>query len=250
MTIKCIAIDDEPAALDLLVSYIEQTPFLELKGRFDNAIAALKETHNKDIALIFLDINMPDLNGLELARILDQSENGRTIRVIFTTAYEQYALEGFRVKALDYLLKPFNYVDFSRAATRANEFFTLIANVDRPDMNQPAAIGSTRQYFYLKVEHQLVRVDFADILYIEGLKDYIKLYLKSKDRPLITHSSLKKIADKIPSGDFLRLHRSYIVSTEAIRSATKTSVMVGTTTIYVSEQYKDAFNEFLNKRTL
>jgi two-component system response regulator LytT len=251
MTINCIAVDDEPAALTLVSSYISQTPYLQLVAKFNNALDALKHIHSDPgLQLIFLDIRMADLNGVELARIIEQSDKRKNIRVIFTTAYDQYALEGFRVDALDYLVKPFSFVDFSKAAAKALDYFIM----KEGNQNQPERLSNqideTKQYVYVKVEHQLVKVEIEDILYIESLKDYVKIYLRQVERPLLTLTSLKKLQEKLPVNQFIRLHRSFIVSTSAIKSATKTSVMVGDTTIYVSEQFKESFNEFLSKWVL
>jgi two-component system response regulator LytT len=251
MTINCIAVDDEPAALTLVSSYISQTPYLQLVAKFNNALDALKHIHSDPgLQLIFLDIRMADLNGVELARIIEQSDKRKNIRVIFTTAYDQYALEGFRVDALDYLVKPFSFVDFSKAAAKALDYFIM----KEGNQNQPERLSNqideTKQYVYVKVEHQLVKVEIEDILYIESLKDYVKIYLRQVERPLLTLTSLKKLQEKLPVNQFIRLHRSFIVSTSAIKSATKTSVMVGDTTIYVSEQFKESLNEFLSKWVL
>ncbi|GAB3921294.1 LytR/AlgR family response regulator transcription factor [Mucilaginibacter myungsuensis] len=251
MSINCIAVDDEPAALDLISSYIEQTPYLNLIGRYNNAIAALQEVHQSpQLQLIFLDIRMADLSGIELARIISQSDKKKNLRIIFTTAYDQYAIDGFKVDALDYLVKPFNYVDFSKAAEKARDYFFMYENSLQAGSNEFKPILEQRPYIYLKVEHQLVKVDVEDILYIEGLKDYVKVFLRSTDKPLLTLTSLKRLQEKLPVDMFLRLHRSFIVATAAIKSATKTSVQVGTTTIAVSEQFKEDFNAFLNKWVL
>ncbi|WP_114940718.1 LytR/AlgR family response regulator transcription factor [Mucilaginibacter endophyticus] len=247
MQINCIAVDDEPAALNLIINYINQTPFLSLMARFNNAIDALKYVHeNQDLQLIFLDIRMADLSGVELARIIEQSDRRKNLRVIFTTAYDHYALDGFRVDAIDYLLKPFNFVDFSRAATKAYEYFVMLNGTQQPT----AAVTAPPQFLYLKVEHQLHKVDINDILYIEGLKDYVKLYLKNEEKPILTLMSLKKLEEKLPAELFLRLHRSFIVSKAAIKSATKTSVQIGAETIYVSDQFKDNFSQFLKQWVL
>jgi two-component system response regulator LytT len=251
MIINCIAVDDEPAALSLIVSYIKQTPFLHLSGQFNNAIEALRAIHSdSSLQLIFLDIRMPDLNGVELAHIIEQSDKKRDLRVIFTTAYDQYALEGFRVDALDYLIKPFSFVDFSKAAAKAYNYFVMLEHSQHALTRKEDLPEISNPYIYVKIEHQLVKIDIGDILYIEGLKDYVKLFLKNSDKPLLTLTSLKKLQEKLPASQFLRLHRSYIVSTGAIKSATKTSVQIGDTTIYVSEQYKEDFNDFLNKWVL
>lgn len=251
MIINCIAVDDEPAALALVTSYISQTPFLKLFAPISNAIDALRVIHDDNgINLVFLDIRMADLNGVEMARIIEQSDKKRHLRIIFTTAYDQYALEGFKVNALDYLVKPFNFVDFSKAASKAYDYFIMLENGQHTLGKTNESQADTKPYIYVKVEHQLVKIDIEDIVYIEGLKDYVKIHLKTADKPLLTLTSLKKLQEKLSTNQFLRLHRSYIVATGAIRTATKTSVQVGDTTIYVSNQFKNAFNEFLDKWVL
>lgn len=251
MSINCIAVDDEPAALDLITSYIGQTSYLTLVGRYNNAISALGEIHqNPQLRLIFLDIRMADLNGIELARIIGQSDKKKNLRIIFTTAYDQYALDGYKVDAMDYLVKPFNFVDFSKAAEKARDYFAMYAYSLQASTTETGQGTQSKPYIYLKVEHQLVKVDVEDILYIEGLKDYVKVYLKSADKPLLTLTSLKRLQERLPEDMFLRLHRSFIVATSAIKSATKTTVQIGSTTISVSEQFKETFNNFLNKWVL
>ncbi len=251
MKINCIAVDDEPAALNLVSSYIGQTPFLQLESKFDNALDALQHIHsNADLQLIFLDIRMADLNGMELAHIIEQSDRKKSLKVIFTTAYDQYALEGFRVDALDYLVKPFSFVDFSKAAAKAHDYFIMVEGNQHLPERRSAQIEEIKQYVYVKVEHQLVKIEIEDIRYIESLKDYVKIYLKQTERPVLTLTSLKKLQEKLPENQFLRIHRSFIVSTSAIKSATKTSVLIGETTIYVSEQFKESFNDFLAKWVL
>lgn len=247
MTISCIAVDDEPAALNLIAGYIGQTPFLKLEGKFSNAIEALKFIYeNKDIQLIFLDIRMADLNGVELARIIEQSDRKKSLRIIFTTAYDHYALESYKVEALDYLLKPFNFVDFSKAATKAYAYFELF-NTNKEAPVAPAITEPALQFLYVKSEHQFVKIDVSDILYIEGMKDYAKIFLKNTEKPILTLMSLKKLQEKLPEDKFLRIHRSYIVNTAEVKTATKTSIIIGGTTLYVSDQFKDTFGQFLGK---
>ncbi|MGF7076776.1 LytR/AlgR family response regulator transcription factor [Mucilaginibacter sp. 3215] len=243
MKIDCIAVDDEPIALKLITSYIEQTPFLNLQGTFGNAIEALKAIHQQPgLQLIFLDIRMADLSGVELARIIEQTGKKKDPRVIFTTAYDQYALEGFKVNALDYLLKPFSFVDFSKAAAKAYDYFEILESAQN---NITPGTPVEKNYIYLKVDYQLVKVNIADILYIEGLKDYVKIFLANQDKPLLTLTSLKNLEEKLPASIFLRIHRSFIVSKEAVKSVTKNSVQITNTTIPVTEQYKEVFASFL-----
>lgn len=260
MTLTCIAVDDEPLALGLVCAFIEQTPFLRLVGRYSNAIEALRGLHEQPVDVLFLDIQMPDLTGLELARVLEPGNSGRQApRVIFTTAYNQYALEGYRVDALDYLLKPFNYEEFLRAALKAQAYFQLIRRpadvipVGSESGSLPATPSPAepeREYLFLKVEYQLVRVAFDDILYIEGLKDYIKVHLRSTpNKPLLSLTSLKALEEKLPSQRFMRVHRSFIVSLDQITAVTRNSIQIGPIQIPVSDQYKEPFSQFLAKWT-
>lgn len=246
MKINCIAVDDEPVALNLVSSYIEQTPFLNLIGKYTDGIEALKAIHeHPQIQLIFSDIRMTDLSGIQLARIVEQTDKKKSLRIIFTTAYDEYAIDGFKVDALDYLLKPFNFVDFSRAATKAYDYFIMFENTLSQGASTIPTNLNEKSYLYLKVDYQLVKIDTADILYIEGLKDYVKVFLKSQDKPLLTLSSLKKLEEKLSSSAFLRIHRSYIVSCDAIKSVTKNSVHIGQTMIPVTENYREGFEAFL-----
>jgi DNA-binding LytR/AlgR family response regulator len=247
MILNCVAIDDEPVSLNLICSYIEQTPFLNLIGRFSNAVEALKLIHNSSVQVMFLDIRMADLSGIELSKIIEETFDKNKIRIVFTTAYDQYAIESYKVDALDYLLKPFNFVDFSRAAKKAQNYFDVISNYNSTNDKVAPTADSEKQYLYLKVEYQLVKVDVDDILYIEGLKDYVKFFLASEPKPILTILSLKKLEEKLPANNFMRLHRSFIVALDKVKSVTRNSVQIGQTTIPVTEQYKDVFQHFLNK---
>ncbi|TWR25158.1 response regulator transcription factor [Mucilaginibacter pallidiroseus] len=248
MTINCIAVDDEPIALKHITSYIEQTSFLKLNNSFGNGIDALKWVQSHpELQLIFLDIRMADLSGIEMAKIIEQTSRKKNLRIVFTTAYDHYALEGFRVDALDYLLKPFSFVDFSKAAAKAYDYFMLLASSGNSQAQPTAISPPQKNYIYLKIDFQLVKIDTGEILYIEGLKDYVKLYLKNLDKPMLTLTSLKNLEEKLSPLGFLRLHRSFIVSKGAIRSVTKNSVQIGETVIHVSEQYKETFADFLKE---
>jgi two-component system, LytTR family, response regulator len=242
MTLNCIAVDDEPLALSLVCKFIEQTPFLNLVGQYPSAVEALKAIHSQKVDLIYLDIRMPDLNGIELARVIGKGPE--TPRIIFTTAFEQFGLEGYKVDALDYLLKPFNYEEFLRTATKAHSYFELI--------NRPAAVKPENlddQYLFLKVEYQWVRIALDDILYIEGLKDYVKVHLENEEKGVLSLTSLKDLEEKLPPRRFMRVHRSFIVALDKITSMTKTSLQIGKRHITVGDQYKDAFNQFVGKWT-
>lgn len=248
MTLNCIAVDDEPLALKLVERFIEQTPFLRMAASYGSAVAALRglQQQTEPIDLIFLDIQMPDLNGLELAKLLGRGP-GAGPRVVFTTAFNQYALDGYKVDALDYLLKPFSYDDFLRVANKAKSYAEL---TQQPAPAAPAVVATAEpaeDYLYLKVEYQLVRVPFNDILYVEGLKDYVKVYRRSETKPLLSLTSLKALEEKLPARQFMRIHRSYIVGLGHIAAIGRGTVHIGTETIPVSDSYRDAFDQFVSR---
>jgi DNA-binding LytR/AlgR family response regulator len=257
MTLNCIAVDDEPLALGLVCAFIDKTPFLKLAARFSSAVESLQYLLQHPVDVIFLDIQMPDLTGLELARVLERNNrSAHATRIIFTTAFDQFALDGFRVDALDYLLKPFNYEEFLRAASKARNYFELIQPRTEPAPTPtivpqalPAVpVEAPDDYLFLKVEYQLVRVAYNDILYIEGLKDYVKVYRQSElTKPLLSLTSLKALEEKLPARRFMRVHRSFIVNLDHITAVTRNSIQIGATTIPVSDQYKDTFGEFINR---
>ena len=240
--IQCIAVDDEPLALGLVCAFIEKTPFLKLVGRFSSAVEALQAIHQLEIDLIFLDIQMPDLTGIELARVIESSGT-QGPRIIFTTAFNQFALDGFRVDALDYLLKPFNYEEFLRAASKGKAYVELLQKASAV----PAGAEPKEEYLFLKVEYQLVRIAYDDILYVEGLKDYVKVILKSEAKPTLSLTSLKALEEKLPASKFMRVHRSFIVNLDKIGAVTRNTIQIGSITIPVSDQYKESFGQFLSK---
>lgn len=238
MILNCIAVDDEPPALDLLCRFIGQTPYLKLAGSFNNAIESLHFISQNDVDLIFLDIQMPELSGIELARILASRNSPNSPSIIFTTAFDQFALEGYKLDVIDYLLKPFNYQEFLRGAekalTQAKPKSSLTTEIDE-------------DFIYLKVEFQILKVACSSILYIEGLKDYAKIYLVNAEKAILSLITLKALEEKLPKGKFLRIHRSFIVSLEKITAVTKSSVFIGSFMIPVSDQFRDDFNIFLKK---
>lgn len=240
MILNCITIDDEPPALMLLENYIGQTPFLELKASFTNAVDALKFIHEEPVDLVFLDIQMADITGIELARMIAGRADEKPIQVIFTTAFEQYALEGYKLDVLDYLLKPFVYEDFYRAATKALKQVKIIND----SLNIPQK-SSEENYIYLNIQHQKVKVNTQDILYIEGFKDYAKVYVKNLEKPLMSIITLKSLEEQLPEGKFMRIHKSFIISLDKITAVGKSTVKIGDIQIDVSKPYADDFNEFL-----
>ena len=243
MKISCIAVDDEPLALELVSKFIEQTSFLLLDAKFDNAIQALGYLNEHDVDLVFLDIQMPDLSGMELARILDGKKSENKPRIIFTTAYNQFAIEGYKVDALDYLLKPFSYEDFLKASTKAYQYFE---NQSQQPINKTEN-HKQEDYIFLKVEYQLVKVILHDITHIEAYKDYVKVHLKGKPNPLLSLTSMKNMEEILPKEKFMRIHRSFIINLDHIDSVSRNVVNIGNHQIAVSDNYKEAFLEYMNK---
>jgi DNA-binding LytR/AlgR family response regulator len=246
MILNCIAVDDEPLALELISSYIKQTAFLKLQGSYSSAIEALNLIHQNKLDLIFLDIQMPDLSGIELARVLDKGRTASIPRIIFTTAFDHYALEGFRVDALDYLLKPFNYSDFLQAAQKALNYAELI-KASRTD--EVLERDTEQDYLFLKVEYQLIKIPFSKILYIEGLKDYVKVHLEGEEKPVLSLVTLKHLEEKLPPRSFMRIHRSFIIALHKIKAVSRNTIIIGQSVIPVSNQFKEVFNEFLIRRS-
>ena len=240
MILNCIAIDDEPPALDLLSRFIDRTPFLRLSGSFSNAIESLRYINENPVDLIFMDIQMPDLSGIELARILSGRNTGNTPSIVFTTAFDQFALEGYKLDATDYLLKPFGYEEFIRAANKALKWAHLQQN--------PTTIQSkSDDFIYLKVEYQTVKISYSSILFIEGLKDYAKFHLNTSHKSLLSIITLKALEEKLPGDLFMRIHKSFIVSLDKITSVTKNTVYIDKLMLPVSDQFKDQFNVFIGK---
>ena len=231
--IKCISIDDEPLALQQLNAYIEKIPYLKLVESCSNAIKALEILENIKVDLMFVDINMPDLNGLEFVKSLTQKP-----LLIFTTAYSEYALEGFKVDALDYLLKPFSFAEFSKAANKARTQFELMQKV-------PEKIESNDEFLFIKSEYKLVRINLNDIIYIEGMKEYIRIHL-SNEKPVMTLLSMKAMEAKLAGNSFMRVHRSYIVNLKKVNTVERFTIVYGNKTrIPVSDNYKEKFQAFL-----
>lgn len=239
MTLTCAIVDDEPLALDLLEAYAEKTPFLTLKGKYASAVEAMEGLQQTPVDLLFLDIQMPELDGLEFAHMVKP----RT-RIIFTTAFGQYALDSYRVNALDYLLKPISYKDFLEAGNKALQWFEMKG----ASGNRAPAEGD--EYIYVKSDYKLMQIALNDILYIEGLKDYVKIYVENEPRPVISLMSLKSVEEHLPSDRFLRVHRSYIVQKSKIRLVDRGRIVFGKEYIPVSDSYKQTLQSYLNDKTI
>ncbi len=229
--ITCIAVDDEPLAIDLMETYISQVPGLELMGTFTDAISAWGYIQKNPVDLIFLDIQMPDITGTQLARSLDK----RQPMIIFTTAYSKFAVEGFNLNAVDYLLKPFDFNRFLEAVSRAKEYKSFQEN----SKNQTEETA-----LFIKADYKNVKVNTKDILYIEGFDDYIKIHLET-GKSLVTLTSLKSILEKLPENDFIRIHRSYIVSKNKIERIYNQLVKVGDKDIPIGKSYVDAVKNLI-----
>ncbi len=237
--LKCIAVDDEPLALKLVETFIHQTPFLELITTCDNAVDAMGIIRETKPDLVFLDINMPNLSGMELARLL-QDQPGPLPKIVFTTAYNHYAIEGYRVNAVDYLLKPFSYEEFLRASSK-------VLQLSEEANNHFNTIAADDEFIFLKVEYQWVRISLKDITYIESLKDYVKVHLEDSQKALLSLISLKALEEKLPSSKFMRVHRSFIVSLDKISAISKNSIFIDKIEVTIGEQYKEAFKTLVDK---
>lgn len=233
--IKCIVIDDEPLALQQVAAYAQKLPYLQVVGQCASAFDALEVLEQQQVDLMFVDINMPDLNGLEFVKSLSQKP-----LLIFTTAYSEYALEGFKVDALDYLLKPFSFAEFSKAAAKARTQFELIQNA-------PEKLESNDEFLFIKSEYKFLRVNLNDIEFIEGMKEYVRIHLTDQ-KPIMTLMSMKSFEAKLPSEKFMRVHRSYIVNLKKVKTVERfTIVFNDKNRIPISDNYKAKFQEFLNK---
>ena len=235
MTLTCSIIDDEPLAAQLLESYVKKTPYLELNGVYNSAVTAMRDLREHPVQLLLLDIQMPELSGIEFAKILPKDT-----KIIFTTAFPQYAIEGFRVSALDYLLKPIGYQDFLRATDKALEWYT---NKEKRNTSQ------RDRFMFVKSDYKLIRIALDDILYIEGLKDYVRIYLESGER-LMSLMSMKKLEEFLPQPEFLRIHRSYIVHMTKVKVVDRLRIIFGDNYLPISDNYKDQVTGYLDAHTL
>ena len=235
MIITCAIIDDEPLAAGLLESYAKRTPYLDLKGSYNSAIQAMKDLRDNPVQLLFLDVQMPELSGLEFAKILPKET-----KVIFTTAFSQYALEGYKANALDYLLKPISYEDFLISTDKALEWFSIRLKQE---------IYRRDRFMLVKSDYKLQRVLLDDILYIEGQKDYVCIFLKNGEN-VMSLMSMKKLDDFLPKPEFLRTHRSYIVHMPEIQLVDRFRIVFDDVLVPISDNYKDEVQTYFDQHTL
>ena len=233
--IRCLAIDDEPLALQQIAAYINKVPFLELAAQCQSALEARQFLSDERVDAIFCDINMPDLNGMDFIKSLTAPP-----LVVFTTAYSEYAIEGFKVNAVDYLLKPFGMQDFMRAANRLQERLSVPA----------ATAAETDNTLFLKTDYRIVKVNIPDIRYVEAMSEYLKVWIEGETKPIITLLSMKKMEERLPD-NFMRVHRSYIINLDKIQEVNKNRVIMDADTyLPIGDLYKDAFQAYLDKKFL
>ena len=241
MLINCIAVDDDEIAMSRICDFINKTPFLNLLSYYNNPLNALSALGNNDVQLVFLDVNMPGLNGIELARIINGQKKTPRPQIIFVSGYERYAIEGYKVNAIDYLLKPVEYEDFAKAAFKARAIIE-----DQSKTVKEASYGAN-DFLFLRVEYELIKVYLKNILYIEGFKDYVKIYLTNVNGFIKSLTTMKNLEEKVPSHSFIRIHRSFIVSLDKIDSITANMIRIGKTTIPISPQYKENFKKHIDQ---
>ena len=244
--IKCIAIDDEPLALKKLVTYINKMPYLELVAQCQSAIEAQQVINEHEIDAIFLDINMPDLNGLDFAKSLEQDHSRGPI-MVFTTAYSEYAVEGYKANAVGYLLKPYGFDEFEAAAQKVRD----IHEIRHQAATEVTTDGTDNDIIFVKSDYKIVRIDTSTIRYIEAMSEYLRIACDDRDKPVIVLLSMKKIEEHLPSSQFMRIHRSYIINLNKLREVKKNHVVLDdNTTMPIGDNYKEAFMAYLNSKFL
>ena len=242
--IRCLAIDDEPLALQQIAAYIGKVPFLELAAQCQSALEAHQFLQNDTVDVIFCDINMPDLNGMDFIKSLAAPP-----LVVFTTAYAEYAVEGFKVNAVDYLLKPFGLQDFMRAANRVRERLEG-TTASAPASSTPVASDSDTDTIFLKTDYRIVKVAISDIRYVEAMSEYLKVWMEGDTKPIITLLSMKKMEERLPQ-NFMRIHRSYIINLNKILEVNKNRVIMDCDTyLPIGDMYKETFQNYLDTKFL
>ncbi len=244
--IRCIAIDDEPLALKKLVTYINKIPFLELVAQCHSAIEAQKIIDQQEVEAIFLDINMPDLNGMDFAKSMNQDHSKGPV-LVFTTAYSEYAVEGYKANGVGYLLKPYGFDEFEAAAQKVKD----VCEIRQQAKGEVSTQIDDDGIIYVKSDYKIVRIDIEQIRYIEAMSEYLRISCEGKDKPVIVLLSMKKIEEHLPSSKFMRIHRSFIINLDKVSEVKKNHVLLsGDVSLPIGDNYKDAFISYLNKRIL
>lgn len=238
MILNCVTVDDEPLALGLINRFIQQTPFLKLKASYSKASEALQGIERPGIHLVFLDIQMPKHTGIDIARAINTHTDVPPPRVIFTTAYNQFAMESYQVEALDYLLKPFGYDDFLRAVNKGVRFFENTGIENKP---------ATEEALYVKTGHQQVKISLDNISYIKGLRDYALIHLKDGAAPVITLNTLKLLLSRLPANRFMRVQRSFIVALDGVTSVSANTLFISGLEINIGEQYRKTVRDYFEQ---
>lgn len=238
--ITCIAIDDEPLALKQLTGYIEKTPFLQLENSFTNAIKALEYLQENQVDLMFVDINMPDLSGIDFVKSLSKPS-----KIIFTTAYREYAFEGFQLDAADYIVKPIGYSDFLKAVNKVKDRYFPTKEKEE----EISSIQTNEQFLFIKSEYKILRIDFNNIKYLEGMRDYVRIHLDGQS-PIMTLTGMKNLLDHLPKGKFMQVHRSFIVNLDKITTIERNRILFDKVYIPISEHYKEQFHHYLDTNFL
>lgn len=237
--IKVLAIDDEPLALRQLAAYLKKVPFFELVDSCQSALDAMSILNQQEIDALFIDINMPDLNGLDFVKSLSQPP-----MIVFTTAYQEYALEGYKVDAIDYLLKPFGMGDILRAADKVKRQYDLLHTASLSPIDEDDAL-------FLKTEYKVVRILIRDIIYVEGMAEYLRIHLANQEKPLVVLLSMKKMEERLASQDFMRIHKSYIISLHHIAEINKSRVVLDNEEeIPIGDSYREKLSDYVNQKFL
>lgn len=242
--IKCIIVDDEPLAVAQLKSYAERVSFLECVGTCNSAAEAADILAHSDVDAMFLDINMPDIDGMQLVKSLSNPP-----MVVFTTAYSEYAVEGYRVNAVDYLLKPVGFADFLSAANKLNDMYAMRNAILQQPEESAAADVVVGDSLFVKSDYRIMRVPVSSIVYVESMSEYVRIFVEGQQKPVVTLLSMKKIEEALPSSSFMRVHRSYLVNLNKINEVSKMRIVYdGNTYIPIGDMYKEAFFEYIDKR--
>ncbi len=242
--LTCVIVDDEPLAVKLLESYVGKTDGLELVASFTDSVEAFSMIKSHPVDLLFLDIQMPDMNGMELAHMIPAET-----RVVFTTAFKEYAFESYEVSALDFLLKPIRYNKFLAAVDKARQWFAISSLSSEHHLLSIESNTSTPETIFLRVDGEYRQISLSQILYVSGMKDYVMFYLEGERRPLITHLTMKSVEEMLPSSQFMRVHRSFIVALSKIRSVDRNDcIYIGDEVIRVTDAYREPFQQYLQSK--